>query len=167
MKKEAEEKSKIIEKVKDFLQNLQLADEDFRKGVVHDKVVNGISDEWDNTNGFGCSMTPIPFIPKRKRYGIDVVGKITQYGKILLAMEVDRGSMPYYNWSKLIDIRSKNKIWVYLTSKPRARAEKAFRISVKELRKILQKRNENRDECGNFVAMMKTPNELKTEPMFE
>lgn len=167
MKKQVEEKKEIIEKVKDFLQNLQTVDEDFRKGVVHEKVVNGISDEWDNTNGFGSSTRPIPFIPKRKRYGIDVVGKTTQYGRILLAIEVDRGSMPYYNWSKLIDIRSKNKIWVYLTNKPRARAERIFQNSVKELRKILQKRNENKDECGNFVAMMKTPNELKTILLYD
>ena len=100
-------------------------------------------------------MAKAAFTPKGGTYGIDVVGRDWERGKILLAIEVDTWFRPYGSWMKLSDIRSEDKVWIYLTNDKKA--QENFEDAIKEIRALLKARGEDKTTFGNFAVFLKTP----------
>lgn len=158
----------IIKGIENFLKELRITDEDFKTKVggvrrAHWKITDGILKKWRETKGFG--MAVVPFIPRGSTYGIDVLGKESDRGKILMSVEVDTGHLPYGSWLKLLDIRSENKIWIYLTSWEEGRAQQNFETAINEIEGLIDTRKEDKAVLGNFVVFLKTPNILRKVPI--
>jgi len=160
-KAKVEAENKVVMGIKSLLEKLDIKDEDFRKGRVHSIVVNAIEDEWERTNGFGEGRGK--GVPKRLKLGIDVLKRTFTYGPIILAVEVDRGRRPYESWAKLMDVRSKYRIWIHVSNRVEAKTD--FEESLKELKRILSDREESKETMGNFVAFLKTPNFVHFETL--
>lgn len=150
--------------IKELIEKLEINEEDFKVKIgtvkkAHKKVVDAISTAWHETNGWG--LAKVAFAPKGGTYGIDFVGREWEQGKISLAVEVDTWFRPYRSWMKLTDIRSINKIWVYLTNDKRAREN--FEEAISEINALLKARGEDKATLGNFIAIMKTPREFQVK----
>jgi len=159
-------KNAAIKAIENFLTELKLTVEDFRGRVgatrgAHRKVTEGILENWRRTEGFG--LAKIPFAPRGGTYGIDVIGRDYERGKILMSVEVDTWHRPYGSWMKLLDIRSDNKFWIYVTSRPEQKARDNFKESIGEIRALIGARKDQKPTLGNFVAFLKTPSVLEKE----
>jgi len=155
---EAEEKGPIDE-IADFVKNLSLEPEVFKGHAeatpVHSIIINEIGRKWNKDRGL--------YTEKFSQYGIDFVGREKNFGKIILATEVDRGHSAQRSWNKLADIRSENKLWVYVTDKPDAQAERLFKSLLNNIRRFLEFRGEDVSSFGKFAAILKTPKDFKFE----
>jgi hypothetical protein len=163
---ERRQKTPIIDGIEDFLKKLELTAEDFRGKVggitgAHRKVTEGILKRWRETDGFGIAK--IAYTPRGRTYGIDVIGRDYERGKILMSVEVDTWHRPIGSWMKLLDIRSENKVWIYVTKQPKEKAEENFRESIEEIKALISARKEESHTMGNFVAFLKTPELFKRE----
>lgn len=152
----------VLTGIKELLEKLEINEEDFKgkSGAVkkaHKKVTDAILTAWRETNGWGTAKAA--FTPKGGTYGIDVIGRDWERGRIVLAVEVDTWFRAYGSWMKLADIRAANKIWVYLTNDKRA--QENFEEAISEINALLKARSEDKATFGNFVAFMKTPHELQ------
>lgn len=87
-----------------------------------------------------------------ERYGkyIDFVGREKNHGKIVLAIEVDRGHRAQRSWDKLVNINADNKIWIYVTDPERASAH--FDEAKKAIRRFLRFRGVEATKFGKFKA---------------
>ena len=156
----------IIEGIEDFLRRVELTEEDFRGRIggtkgAHRKITERTLIKWRETRGFG--LAKMPFAPRGGTYGIDVVGRDYERGKILMSVEVDTWHRPYGSWMKLLDIRSDNKIWIYVTNHPEQKAKANFEESIGEIKGLISAREEDKSTLGNFVAFLKTPATFKKE----
>lgn len=161
---ELSEQDVILWKIKELLERLNLQEGDFKGKIgtvkrAHKKVTDEVLKAWRETNGFGKAKAA--FTPKGGTYGIDIVGRDWERGKILLAMEVDTGFRPYSSWMKLLDIRSENKVWVYLTNDKKA--DDNFVDAIGEINALLKSRGEDKAMMGDFIAFMKTPSYVKIQ----
>jgi hypothetical protein len=152
----------ILRNIKKLLEKLSIREKDFKEKVgtvkqAHKKVTDEILKAWRESNGFGKARAA--FTPKGGTYGIDIVGRDWERGKILLAVEVDTWFRPYHSWMKLSDIRSENKIWIYLTNDKKAQYN--FNEAINEIKALLNSRGEDKTTFGNFVAFLKTPNDFQ------
>jgi len=122
--------------MEELLKGLELREDDFRGRIggtnrAHRKITEEALIKWRETHGFG--LAKIPFAPRGGTYGIDVIGRDSERGKILMSVEVDTGHLPYSSWMKLLGIRSNNKIWIYATYHPEQKAKANFDVSVGEI----------------------------------
>ena len=156
----------IIGEIEALLKKVDLKESDFEKkekvpGVkapAHDKIVEEIDNYWSAKS---------PYLSRFSAYGIDFIGRKSSEGSILLAVEVDSGYWrAVESCLKLADIRCPNKVWIYITNEQRQYAKENFEYTLKEIRKLLRIRNENKSEFGNFAAFLKTPRDFRKEVIF-
>lgn len=156
----------IKDGILNWLETLELKGEDFksprgRQGLIsHQRVVDGILDVWRQTKGFGRAWHTT--VTHAEELGIDFIGKEWGGGKILLAVEVDTRHQATGSWRKLSDIRTENRVWVYLT-KAESEAERNFADAIELIKVFLRDRGETRDSYGELVAVLRTPSEFKVE----
>lgn len=161
---ESLESSVILKGIKDALEKLKITDADFRGKVgtvkrAHKKVTDEILRIWRDTGGFDKAKAA--FTPKGGTYGIDILGRDWERGRILLAVEVDTWFRAYGSWMKLADVRSENKVWIYLTNDRKAKEN--FEEAITEINALLKARGEDKATFGNFVTFMKTPSDFQTK----
>lgn len=154
-------KNDWFDQILDVIKRVSITDEDLEKKgeinktvtMAHEKITNAL-------------IGSTEFDPWSKRYGIDFISrKRLAYGQMRLAVEVDTWWKPHGSWIKLADVRSENKVWVYITKDENA--EKNFERGLKEIQRFLNSRNEKEETFGNFVAIMKTPTKFKKINVFD
>ena len=150
----------VIDEIAELIEQLELSEGVFRSKIggvtsAHSMIINEIGKWWMAYKGM--------YLPKFTEYGIDFIGRENQYGKIILSVEVDRGSRAQRSWSKLADIRSENKIWIYFTNHPKERAEERFKRALEKIREFLEYREEDVSTLGRFATFLKTPQIFKFE----
>jgi len=165
-KKKIMQKDAAIKGIESFLTEMKLTEEEFKARIrgtkgAHRKITEGILENWRRTEGFG--LAKIPFAPRGGTYGIDVIGRDYERGKILMSVEVDTWHLPYASWMKLLDIRSDNKFWIYVTNYPEQKARGNFKESIGEINALISSRKEEKSTLGNFVAFLKTSSVLEKE----
>ena len=163
------EANKIINGVTKLLEKLKIKEGDFKeklrgKYIAHERIIDELTEKWRATNGFGEAI--IAYSPKGGTYGIDFLGREFERGRILLAVEVDSWFRTVGSWMKLSDIRSKNKIWIYITDWEEDKARQNFGEAINEIKALLRSRKEDKVDFGNFVAFMKTPDVFQPEVIF-
>jgi len=151
-------KTETIDEIVNLIKNLILKNEDRKETSLHSMIINEVGKKWSKDKGL--------YTEKFSDYGIDFVGRQKNYGKITLTMEVDQGHRAQRSWNKLADIRSENKMWVYVTEKPTTQAERFFRTALNDIRRFVEFRGEDASSFGKFVAILKTPESFKLESIF-
>jgi len=145
----------VIDEISELIKQLKISEEDFngRTGgtrPVHAMIINEIREYWITNLGI--------YISSPTMYDIDFVGREKgEVGRIILASEIDLGSRRQRSWLKLADIRSENKIWIYITKHPVKRAEYRFKGALELIQELLKFREEDTSTFGRFAAIMKTP----------
>jgi len=122
------------------------------KKSAHSQVIDAFKKYWNNK------------YPYFERYGqqyIDFVGKDGRAkGHILLVMEVDaRASGGVKNCVKLANTRSTNKVWIHISRSEDAQEQ--FDRALYDIQRLLVMREEDKESFGNFVAFLKTSEEVK------
>jgi hypothetical protein len=149
--------AKIIDKVMDLLRKLEIRKDQFRGGrggisLAHNAVVDAIGKWWEEDRSIYLET-----------YGerIDFVGREMAHGKILLAVEVDRGHRAQRSWDKLADTCAENKVWIYISDSKSA--PQRFDEAKGNIHRFLRLRGEDLSTFGKFAVAMKTPTEFKAE----
>lgn len=153
------ERTTMIDKILQLLKNLSWEDKDFKRTpeatTVHSKIIDEIGKWW-------CTERRL-YTERFSQYGIDFVGREENFGRIMIATEVDRGHRAQRSWNKLADIRAENKIWIYVTDRPIKQAEHRFKVALDTIRRFLEFRGEDVSSFGKFAAILKTPKDFKIE----
>lgn len=163
---EAVKKAKrdLTDQVIAFLKDLKVDEKEFvsvkkgKKPVIHDKILKAIKDE----------VEPTRFRMKLGEYGIDYVKREERdhtYGRIQLAVEVDRWAGARVSWLKLLDIRANNNIWIYVPDYEEATED--FKWAVNKIRELAKSRGDNETTVGRFVAVMKRPKKFLVEEIIK
>ena len=156
----------IRNSIEQLLQNLEISRDDFRSpqgrggSIAHQKVVAQLLDAWQQTRGFGKAKHG--FQLSSEALGIDFVGREWGAGGIVVAVEVDTGHLAHSSWTKLCDIRTEYRVWVYLTRDENV-AEENFGESVGKIKLLLRERSERRAFFGELLAILKTPTKFEVE----
>ncbi len=129
--------------------------------MAHKKVVDKIKEKWRKSDGFDIGTKP-DFDPVT--LGVDFIGREYQDGRILLAVEVDTWRKPRRSWLKLADLRAENKVWIHITDSKAAKVD--FSDAINNLKDLLRVRQEDEKCFGNFIAILKTPEDLSYEDLF-
>jgi hypothetical protein len=124
-------KEDIMSEVEDLLKKLDLEKSAYTKKSVdpksaHTKTIEAFNDFW---------LSKHPYREQYSIQDIDFLGKERiPEGRILLAMEVDAGWFrATESCVRLANIRSENKIWVYITSEEKAKEN--FKLALKDIKK--------------------------------
>ncbi len=152
------ENKEMIKEIVDLLKGLTLRNEDFKGHTadatsVHFVIIKEVGKQWSIKTGV--------YTEKFTDFGIDFIGRKMNYGKIILAMEVDQGHRGQRSWTKLADIRAEIKMWVYITDKPTMQAERYFKLALDTINRFLKFRGEDQASFGKFAAVLKTPEIFK------
>ena len=146
----------LIDRVIELLRNMPTKPAEYkpsRKGKmpsIHDKILREIKDELE---------------PRFRRtlaeYGIDYIkreDRDPEYGRIELAVEVDRWRGAFGSWKKLLDIRADNRVWIFIPDEDR---EDDFKWAVDKLRELIRSRGDDKELTGSFIAVFKRPTKFK------
>jgi len=146
----------IIDEIEKLLKDLDLGTsyelKSVEKDSAHSKVIDAFIQFWN---------TKYEYFERYGQQDVDFMGKDGRpEGHIILAMEVDaRASGGLKNCVKLANIRSENKIWIHISSS--GDAKENFDKSLVDIRRLLTIRKETKETFGNFVAFLKTPEDLQ------
>ena len=80
-------------------------------------------------------------------------------GEIDTFKSLNTPDKPLHNLTRLLDIRSENKVWIYV-SNDEARERAKFDGAIEKLGSLIKERGENKATIGNFIAFMKTPRSI-------
>lgn len=100
--------------------------------------------------------------------GLDFSGREYSDGRILLAGEVDvlRWRKPRSSILKLCDVRAKNKILILVGPSGKEEVYTYFYEIVEDAKHLIQARQEKKKAFGEFLVVMKTPDDFRIRDIF-
>jgi len=153
---EAVKEKGVLDQVIELLKGMDTKPDEYRppqKGKmppIHDRILREIKNRLEAA-----------FRPKFGAYGIDYIkreDRDREYGRIELAVEVDRWRGAIGSWRKLLDIRADNRLWVFVPDQDKIAD---FEWSLNKLKDLVESRGEGKAPSGRFVAVMKRPTKFK------
>lgn len=124
-----------------------------RKGrmpSIHDKILREIKDKLEPRFRGTPTEYDIDYIKREDRD--------PEYGRIGLAVEVDRWRSAFRSWKKLLDIRADNRVWIFI---PDEDGEDDFKWAVDKLRELVRSRGDDKELTGSFIAVFKRSTKFK------
>lgn len=148
--------TEMLNKVIELLKTMETKPEDYkprergRMPPIHDEILKRIKENLESR-----------FRKTFAEYGIDYVkreDRDPEYGRIELAVEVDRWRSAFGSWKKLLDVRADNRIWVFIPDDDR---EDDFQWSLGKIKELIESRGDDKTISGSFIAVFKRPTHFK------